>query len=213
MSVPRLHIIADRGACASDQAFLSIVAELTAILTPGELALHVRIKQGERLSLAQRARVVSRPLAALGVPVLLNGTLAEAQALGFDGVHWPQAHIPQEGVRSSLFRGASVHDEASLAAAARAGAHYVMFGPVWSPLSKEARPAGIAALAQLAAHTRLPVVAVGGVTADRVEECLRAGAYGVAVVSAVMQNPRRASAVAALRSKLNPRGELHVSPN
>jgi thiamine monophosphate synthase len=67
--------------------------------------------------------------------------------------------------------------------AERGGADFVIFGPVWASDShKEARPAGLEALASVVRAVRIPVVAIGGVTQERIAECLATGAAGYAAI-------------------------------
>jgi len=78
---------------------------------------------------------------------------------------------------------ASVHSLAEAAAAAAMGAHALVFAPVFAPRCKPGQGRGVVALAELAASTPLPVLALGGVTPERAAACLGAGAHGVAALS------------------------------
>ncbi len=82
-----------------------------------------------------------------------------------------------------------------------AGADYVGCGAVWATASKPKRepPIGVAGLRAVCAAVRIPVIAIGGVTAARVGACLEAGAHGVAVIAAVCaaDDPRAAAAALA----------------
>jgi thiamine-phosphate pyrophosphorylase len=84
--------------------------------------------------------------------------------------------------------GVSAHSEADVAAVAAAGADYATLSPIFASVSKPGYgPAlGVAAIARAAPHG-LPVLALGGVTAERAGECLRAGAAGIAVMGEVMR--------------------------
>jgi thiamine-phosphate pyrophosphorylase len=63
------------------------------------------------------------------------------------------------------------------------GADFVIFGPVWSSQSHhDSRPAGVEALAEVARRLRIPVIAIGGVTEERIVECHDAGASGYAAI-------------------------------
>ena len=84
--------------------------------------------------------------------------------------------------------GASIHSLNALHQASEMGVHYVQYGAIF-PTSKPVTPAGIDSLQTICGHTRIPVLAVGGInTVQRVKECLSAGAYGVSVGSWILQS-------------------------
>ncbi len=120
------------------------------------------------------------------VPVVVSSRCDIALAAGAAGVNLPESDIPVEAARSLMGErlvGRSVH---SLDAALRAegdGADFVIFGPVWASASHpDSLPVGIEALAEVAHALEIPVLAIGGVTEDRVPECRNAGAAGYAAI-------------------------------
>ena len=128
--------------------------------------------------------------------VLVNDRLDVALAAGAHGVHLRADSFAAPRVRacvpSPFLIGRSVHSVAAAVAATEAGAvDYLIFGSVFETSSKPGRaPAGLAALAGVAAATRLPVLAVGGITAERIDDVMAAGASGVAAIS-MFDTPRR----------------------
>jgi thiamine-phosphate pyrophosphorylase len=84
--------------------------------------------------------------------------------------------------------GASVHSLEEAQAAAGQGAEWLFFGPVYDTPSKRAYgpPQGLAALERVAAAVTIPVIAIGGISPERVAEVRRAGARGVAVIAAIL---------------------------
>jgi thiamine-phosphate pyrophosphorylase len=84
--------------------------------------------------------------------------------------------------------GASVHTLDEAVAAAKQGAEWLFFGPVYDTPSKRryGPPQGLAALERVAAAVDVPVIAIGGITPDRVAEVRGAGAAGVGVISAIL---------------------------
>lgn len=204
MTWPRLLLIADHRACGSDEAWLALVAELASLHPlPVSAAVQLRIKDADpaiRRLLLERALAAPRSLS-----VTINGTLAEATALGADGVHWAEAAIPGETppVMADLaLRGASIHSPEAAHRAARAGADYLVFAPVFAPRSKAGHGRGLDALRTVVEACSLPVLALGGVDAGRVRSCLRAGAAGVATVGALLTGPGPATVARSLAAAL-----------
>jgi len=79
--------------------------------------------------------------------------------------------------RTPLLRSATLSDRLGV------DADYVIFGPVWASASHPASmAAGIEALATVAHALRIPVLAIGGVTEQRIAECRAAGAAGYAAI-------------------------------
>jgi thiamine-phosphate pyrophosphorylase len=121
--------------------------------------------------------------------ILVNDRLDVALAAGAHGVHLRADSFSARRVRpcvpSPFLIGQSVHSIAEAANAADEGAtDYLIFGAVFETSSKPGRAAaGLAGLARIAAATRLPVLAIGGITAGRIGQVMAAGACGVAGIS------------------------------
>lgn len=206
---PELVVIADRGIFSDDTAWLNAMVRVAEALAGygSRGVLQVRVK-GEptdrnRLLLAARRRVI--PAVGEGLRVVLNGTAEEALDLDFDGVHWPQAAIPRRAPALPLnfSTSASVHDRASARRAVAAGASYAVFGPVFAPGCKEARGVGLEPLRAVMHYIETPVIAVGGLTPERVADVVGAGAQGVATVTGVMLQPRPDLVIRAFMEELN----------
>ena len=216
--IPHLYLVAARELFATDELWLESLGRVAGALsrlaldrdaarTPGAalgVALQVRIETelGAPLLAARALECVRRPAPALRV--FLNAA-ADAASLGYDGVHWPERRIPERVQPQSFPVAASVHSESALRRAENAGATFVLYGPVWSPAWKELPGRGLDALAALAARATVPVLAIGGITPERVPACLGAGAAGVAVASGVFRAADPRGALAAYASVLAPR--------
>jgi thiamine-phosphate diphosphorylase len=192
----QLYVVADRGIYDSDEEWLEALARVAAASGEREeVRLQVRAKglaATERALLLRRARKTLGPAAARAI---LNGAVGEAVELGFGGVHWPEASIPQPGPAPSLLAGASVHSVAALRKGEAAGARFAVFGPVFAPGSKPGEGAGLAALREVVVATRIPLFAIGGITPERARLCIQAGAAGVAAVTGILHAPDAAGAI------------------
>lgn len=117
--------------------------------------------------------------------VLVNDRVDVALAAGADGVHLRSDSVPAAAVRSivrsGFIIGRSIHTEAEARAAGET-VDYLLAGTIWPSPSKadERRLLGVDGLARIVAAARVPVVAIGGVSVDRVREVGRTGAAGVA---------------------------------
>jgi thiamine-phosphate pyrophosphorylase len=127
-----------------------------------------------------------------GATCLVNDRLDVALAAGAAGAHVGADDLPVAAARRVLgpaaVLGATCRDPESARAAVAAGADYLGVGPAFGTTSKDGLPepigpGGVAAVA--AAVPGTPVIAIGGVTAERVASLRAAGAYGVAVIGAV----------------------------
>jgi thiamine-phosphate pyrophosphorylase len=124
-----------------------------------------------------------------GVKILVNSRVDVALAAGAAGAHLP-AHSPPPRLWRNLtppgfLLGVSCHTLDEVRAAEDEGASYVLFGPVFRPLSKESdlAPLGLEVLARAAQAVRIPVLALGGVAGHNAADCVSAGAAGVAGIS------------------------------
>lgn len=187
-TLPRLYVIADLDFVGDARRWLKCLEALDAVAEPPRLAIQVRAKGLDRSALAEAARLARRTVAR--APLVLNGPLRLADALGYDGIHWPEAGVPASGAACAAsmpaIRTAAVHAPTAVAAAERAGATALVFAPVYAPGSKRALAAGLGALRETVAAAAVPVYALGGVTPARVAACMAAGAGGIAVLSGVM---------------------------
>ena len=136
------------------------------------------------------ARVIEEAALALvgaSVPLIVSSRCDIVLAVDAAGVHLPESDIPIADARRLLgpdrLVGRSVHSLDSARAASAAGADYVIFGPIWpTPTHPGSGGLGLDALKEVAAELTIPVIAIGGVTRARIDECLAAGAAGYASI-------------------------------
>lgn len=144
--------------------------------------------------LCRLVEAVWRETATMNISVIVNDRVDVALAVGADGVHLGQRSLPVAAVRPlvgpDMLIGASVHSLAEAREAASGGADYLTFGHVYPTRSHPGEPArGTAQLAQIVeAVEPVQVIAIGGVTPERVPEILRTGASGVAVMRAILES-------------------------
>ncbi len=130
-----------------------------------------------------------------GATLIVNDRADVARLAGV-GVHLGEDDLPAALVRPLLAAsaplGVSTHDsEAARAAFADPACDYVAFGPVFESATKTGRRArGIEALAAVARQKTKPLVAVGGITEDRLDAVFDAGADSAAVVGALAAHGR-----------------------
>jgi thiamine-phosphate diphosphorylase len=192
--LPALLVVADLVYAGEEGRWLRLLREVGEAADGRPVAVQVRAKDVPHETfeaLATRGRAAVPP----GVPLVLNGDESLAVALGYKGVHWPEASVPASRAESVLaWLSAAVHSTEAARRAERAGATALVVGSVFAPGSKAGEAAGLAALRAVCAATALPVYAIGGVTPERVRACLEAGAAGVAAVSGVLgaASPARA---------------------
>ena len=140
----------------------------------------------ELYHLVERALALPNPH---GTKIFVNTRVDVALALGAAGAHLPTDSPEPQHWRAiapaGFLIGVSCHTLDEVRAAGREGADYVVYGPVFPPRSKstDLSARGLRQLAQAAQAVPIPVLALGGITADNLDQCVSAGAAGVAAIS------------------------------
>jgi thiamine-phosphate pyrophosphorylase len=166
----------------------------------GATMVQLRYKVGAS-EIMQAAREVIEVLRPTGVPVIINDRVDLARALGAQGVHLGQGDTPPAEARAVLGEdaivGLSITDPEQMKKIDPAVVDYLGAGPIFETGSKPdaAPPLGLEALSRIAAGIRLPVAAIGGITEANATAVIRAGADGLAVISAICaaDNPEEAA--------------------
>jgi len=141
-----------------------------------------------------------------GARLLINDRVDVAMTAKAGGVHLPvDSFTPAEAGRllgPAGLIGCSTHSLEEARAATDSGADFVVFGPVFDTPSKRpfGPPLGLNRLAEVTRTVSLPVLAIGGITAERADAARQHGARGVAVVSAILEAVDPRGAAAALRA-------------
>lgn len=183
---PSLYVILDRSAARGRD----LMDMLAAAVAGGCRMVQLREKEwpsGRLWPLAERLRT---RCAADGVTFIVNDRLDLALALDADGVHLGQDDLPASQarplLRPGMILGVSTHDVWQARAALADGADYIAVGSMFpTPTKADFQLVGPGLIRTLRAEIPVPLVGIGGITHDNVQEVIQAGADGVAVISAV----------------------------
>ena len=201
----RLCLVTDR-AQTGGRHLLDVVGECLAAGLP---AVQLREKDLAVRELVALARELRHLTAAAGAWLIVNDRADVALAARADGIQRTHASLSVEDLQVVADKrvrvGASVHSVAEAQAAQEAGAEWIFFGPVYDTPSKRryGAPQGLASLTGVTRNVSIPVIAIGGITAERVAEVRHAGAAGVAVISAILACPSPADATRRFLSALD----------
>jgi len=197
--LPRLHAITDeRTARRSD---LRDVARELAAGGGSELAFHAR---GRELTGREHYDLAVRLSDSSTVRLFVNDRLDVALSVPAFGVQLGHGSLPVSAARALnplWWIGKSVHSLAETEAARAEGADYLVVGPVFATASHPGRtPLGLGGLKQIVAVAgELPVIAIGGITVDRIREVCDGGAYGIAAIRALWDDAEPRAAAGRMR--------------
>lgn len=187
--IGRLHVLVDS----------LLLAE--AALEGGAPTLQVRVKEGPDRRRFEVVAAIAERCRDAGATCLVNDRADFAVAAGADGVHVGAEDLTVPAVRRVVgpdaLVGATARDPVTGRRLVEAGASYLGVGPTYATASKVGlpEPLGPSGVGLVAAAVEVPVVAIAGITPERVAEVLAAGAWGVAVIGAVAaaEDPHRAT--------------------
>jgi thiamine-phosphate pyrophosphorylase len=187
----RLYVVTDR----QQTAGRPLEEVLMAAAGGGAGAIQLREKDLSARELYALGARLQEVLAPYQVPLLINDRLDVALALDAAGVHLAAHSLPTAQARRVLgahrLLGVSTHSVAEARQAEAEGADFVVFGPVFETPSKLAYgpPQGLQHLADVVRQVTLPVLAIGGIDHTNLSQVMQAGAYGVAMIRAVLAAP------------------------
>lgn len=189
--------------CSDVDAFCTIVEKA---LQAGVTVLQLREKTvatRDFYQLALRIKPIARQY---NVPLLINDRLDIALAVDADGVHVGQEDLPVAVVRRLIgpdkILGATAATVAAAQTAEREGADYIGSGAMFPTLTKPGKQVlSLNMLAQIKQAVQVPVVAIGGITADNLLTLKITGVDGLAVVSAIMDSADPAAATQEILSR------------
>ena len=199
-----LHVITDT--TVQSRFTHSQLAEMA--ITGGADTIQFRQKTGSTRDLLKAAQKVQTVCARHSVPLIVNDRADIALAVGSAGVHFGQNDLPVS-VGRRLFPphsiiGASARTEVKIMEAIAEGTDYIGFGPIRQTSSKPdaEAPKGLGALARMCEIAQCPIIAIGGIAVGDVYDVIRAGAHGVAVISAVCGAPDPLAATQRLTAEI-----------
>lgn len=185
-----IYLVTDDG-CLQGRALLDCVREA---LEGGVTLVQYRAKTASSAEMYDEALQLKALCDSFSVPLIINDRLDIAMAVGAAGVHLGQDDLPCTAARRILGEdyiiGVSAHNPAEAKAALQSGADYLGCGAVFGTATKaDVKKLGTEGLAAICKDKGLPVVGIGGVTADNYREVHAAGADGAAIVSGILAQP------------------------
>lgn len=185
-----IYLVTDDG-CLQGRALIDCVREA---LEGGVTLVQYRAKTASSAEMYAEALQLKALCDSFNVPLIINDRLDIAMAVGAAGVHLGQDDLPCAAARKLLGEdyiiGVSAHNPAEAAEALQSGADYLGCGAVFGTATKaDVQKLGTEGLAAICKAKGLPVVGIGGVTADNYREVRAAGADGAAIVSGILAQP------------------------
>lgn len=194
-----IYLVTDEG-CLQGRALLDCVREA---LDGGVTLVQYRAKTASSAKMYAEALQLKALCDSFKVPLIINDRLDIAMAVGAAGVHLGQDDLPCAAARKILGEnyiiGVSAHNPAEAKAALQSGADYLGCGAVFGTATKaDVKKLGTEGLTAICREKGLPVVGIGGVTADNYSEVRAAGADGAAIVSGILAQPDISATVRAI---------------
>lgn len=194
-----IYLVTDDG-CLQGRALIDCVREA---LEGGVTLVQYRAKTASSAEMYAEAQELKALCDSFKVPLIINDRLDIAMAVGAAGVHLGQDDLPCAAARKLLGEdyiiGVSAHNPAEAKTALQSGADYLGCGAVFGTATKaDVKKLGTDGLAAICKAKGLPVVGIGGVTADNYREVRAAGADGAAIVSGILAQPDICATVRAI---------------
>lgn len=197
----RLYVVTDAGLSRGR----SHRAVIEAAIVGGATVVQYREKHASTRQMIVEVQELRELTRRAGVPLIVNDRVDVALAVDADGVHVGQDDMPVALARQLIgnkLLGVSAHSLSEALQAVRDGADYLGVGPIFATTTKPdaASPIGLDGLRAIRQHVSIPIVAIGGINQANAADVMRAGADGVAVVSAVVSADDVTAAARQLRA-------------
>jgi len=188
LDLPALYAILD----PEQTAGRPVEAVLHELLKGGAHWLQLRVKSLTPTDFFELAKRVRAHTWTRHCMLIINDRVDIALACNADGVHLGQEDLPLAAARKLLAKkiiGISTHNLAQAREAENGGADYIGFGPLFGTSTKETGYAarGVEMLRQIRSAVKIPIVAIGGITEQNVQQVWRAGADSAAIISDLLR--------------------------
>lgn len=203
--IGRLHVITDQ--TVQDRFTHAKLAGYA--VEGGAGAIQYRDKILGTREAIETARTLKQICSAAGVPLIVNDRVDIAMAVDADGVHLGRKDLPIAAARMLLgpekIIGGTAGTYEEALQVHEAGADYIGFGHIFPTRSKDkpSPPVGLDTLKEICTRIEIPVIAIGGITQQNVEQVIMAGAFGAAVIGAVCAQKDPEAATAELVSAID----------
>jgi thiamine-phosphate pyrophosphorylase len=184
----RLLVVTDRHQTGGKP----LVSVLQQVLAAGTPAIQLRERDLPVRDLLALARDLRALTASRGSQLVINDRIDVALTLDGVGVHLRSDSLPLSVARRLLgtqrLLGISAHSSEEVVKAEQEGADYVVLGPIYETASKQpfGPPLGLSVLESACRRVKVPVLGIGGITVARARDVRRTGAFGVAVIGAIL---------------------------
>ncbi|PWK11351.1 thiamine-phosphate pyrophosphorylase [Tumebacillus permanentifrigoris] len=199
----QLHVITD-GKRQSQELYDIVEAAVRG----GADVIQLRYKSAPALDLYRLAEAIRPAIRGAGAGLLINDRVDVALATGAEGVHLAAKSLPIAATRPLMqgdqWIGCSVHSVEEAVKAEQVGASYITYGHIFATNSKPGLPPrGVDALRRVVDAVNIPVLAIGGITMENIDEVLATGVAGIAVIGAVMADLEPERAARELRQRMD----------
>jgi len=182
-----LYFITDRNLTKK-----TIISDVISAINAGVKIIQYREKELSTREMYQEAKAIREITKDKGTILIINDRIDIALAVNADGVHIGQDDMPFEIAKEILgadkIMGLTVHNVEEAILAEKLGADYLGVSPIFSTTTKKdaGKPAGLELIKKIRENVKTPLVAIGGINYDNVDEVLKAGSRNVAVISAII---------------------------
>lgn len=200
-----VYLVLDPDLCGGAQGMIDTTR---AAVQNGATCVQLRAPHWKKRALVECGRELKKVLRDSNVPLIINDHADVCLAVDAEGLHVGQDDLSAQDARAIIgpdrVLGLSVSNSEELATVETSLVDHLGIGPIFSTSTKTDAGAalGIDGFAELASHKSCPVVAIGSVKVPIVEDLIRAGADGVAVVSAICGQPDPGSATKELAAAI-----------